>query len=113
MFVRHKIRALIDVDPAAARKVILDAYVKARCHIGDAAELLGCRRHAFTRWAVVLGMEDSLLEVAERAKREGWHHGRVGGGGLHRDPQARIRNVRRAWRAKRERAATVDVEDTA
>lgn len=74
-FVRHKMTALIQVAPDAARKEILRAFVEARCHQGEASRILGCEQHTFINWVNRLGMRADLEVVTEAAKKEGWHHG--------------------------------------
>jgi hypothetical protein len=83
-FVRHVIKALIQVDRRAAKKVVKQAYVDAQCSITDAASSIGCGRRTFLLWARELGLEDWLRSTGQIAKRDGWHHEKVGGGGCHK-----------------------------
>ena len=101
---RHQMAALIQVDPTKAKKQIVDAYVKAKCHFGEAAKALGCHQHTLGRWAEALGIQEQLKKIAERALKEGWHHGRRGGAGFFRNPEERNRRFSESM--KRRRAAT-------
>lgn len=105
MYVRHKMLSLIDVDPAAAKKQILAAYRKAKCHTADAAKELGCNAHTFLRWVRTLGIDEELAALSRRATREGWHHGRLGGAHFHRNPEERVRKTSASRRARKERVS--------
>lgn len=87
-YVRHVIKALIKVDRRAAKRTVKQAYVDARCSITDAASIVGCRRRTFLLWARELGLEDWMRATAQIAKRDGWHHVNVGGGGCHKKRRA-------------------------
>ena len=87
-YVRHAIKALIKIDRREARRRIKLAYVHARCSITDAASLVGCRRRTFLLWARELGLESWFRQTGQIAKRDGWHHENVGGGGCHKARRA-------------------------
>lgn len=91
----HEFRSLITVHPEKASKALLDAFKKAKCHYGDASVLLGCNQHTFTRWARMLGIEEDLVLLEAKAKVEGWHHGRSGGAGYHKNPELRAKRASR------------------
>lgn len=76
-----RIRALVVVDPEAARKELLAAFQEAKASRRDAAKLLGCDEDTFARWADMLGARAELDVIEERAKEQGWHHGRNRMGG--------------------------------
>lgn len=101
-YVNHKMRALIELKPNEAKETILDAFTKAKCHYQETAKILGCEMHSVTRWADLLGIRDKLRRIEERARKEGWHHGREGGAGYHKDPEDR---ARKASRTRRRNAA--------
>jgi hypothetical protein len=67
-----KIRLL----PDEARQEITDAFVQARCHRTRAAEALGCTLGTLISWIDRLNLREAFKEIEERAKKEGWHHGR-------------------------------------
>lgn len=108
----YRMKSLIEVDPKAAAEEILRAFEKAKCHVGDSAELLGCQRQTFARWVKLLKLDKDLKRLAKRAEKEGWHHGRKGGAGFHRDPEKRIAKYRRT-RAKRRKEAETGAAATA
>lgn len=83
-YVRHVIKALIKIDRRTARDIVKRAYVNARCSITDAASSVGCRRRTFLLWARELGLEEWFRKTGQIAKRDGWHHEKVGGGGCHK-----------------------------
>ena len=95
----HRMRSQIEVNPDAARREIIKAFTKAKCHYQDASELLGCKAHTLTRWARLLGIKDELEAIELRAEAEGWHHGRKGGAGFHRDPELRVKRSKRTREA--------------
>lgn len=94
-YVNHKMRALIELSPGEAKEMIISAFKKAKCHYAVAAKILGCKQHSVTRWARILGIHEKLEQIEARAEREGWHHGRKGGAGFHKDPEARARKASR------------------
>ena len=75
----HPIAALIIVDPKAAKLRILDHLRRAKMHRGDAAIAIGCAHSTFLSWVRKLDLEDEIGRLERKAKREGWHHGRIGG----------------------------------
>lgn len=83
-FKRHRLTALIEVDPQRAREEIVEAFMNARACRADAASLIGCRRSTFMAWVARLKLEDELALIEARAKFEDWHHGKVGGAGCHK-----------------------------
>lgn len=83
----HVVKALIAVDRRAARRMVKQFYVDARCSITDAALLAGCRRRTFLLWARELDLEEWFRTTRAIAKRDGWHHENKGGGGMHRKPR--------------------------
>jgi hypothetical protein len=87
-FVRHRLAALIEVDPQAARKEIVAAFWKARACRADAASLLGCRRSTFMSWVERLGIAAELDQIEAQSKFEEWHHGKVGGAGCHKSKRS-------------------------
>lgn len=101
---RHRMMSIIEIDPDSARKEIVAAFVKAQCHYKETAEILGCKSHTVTRWARALGIKDELAKIEARAEKEGWHHGKKGGAGYHRDPELRVKRALRT-RKKRKKAA--------
>lgn len=75
---------LLHRDPAAFRRKILEAFVDARCCRVDAMKILGVANATFYRLmdrAPLVNFELLLLE--QRARREGWHHYRLGGRPTH------------------------------
>lgn len=100
MYVKHRMTALMALDPDAARKQLLSAFVKANCHYRNAAAIVGCGVHSFARWASQLGIRDRLRALEEQAEREGWHHGKKGGAGYHKDPAERARKASETRKAK-------------
>lgn len=73
---RHTINALIQVDPSKAKAQILAALKQTGVHKGDAAAQLGCSHGTLLRWIAELGLSVEVEAMAERAAREGWHHGK-------------------------------------
>lgn len=82
-FKAHAATVLLEVDPEVAWKTILRAFVKANGSRTKAAFLLGCSRSTFYRWVERLGAEEKLRTVEKILKRDGLHHGRLGGAGWH------------------------------
>ncbi len=80
---RHPMAALIVLAPEAAQKRIREMFIEGRACRESAALLLGCKRATFLAWVRKLGMESELLQIEQIAKRDGWHHGRLGGAGCH------------------------------
>ncbi len=82
----HALAVLIVTSPKTARERLLSAFCEANANRSKAASLLGCSRQTFAAWAKKLGVD---LDAAESvAKRDGWHHGRNGGAGWHRNKRA-------------------------
>jgi hypothetical protein len=79
---------MIVEEPAKARARILAAFVKANAARTAAASALGCDRRTFRAWVAKLKMEADLLAVEAIARRDGWFHGRHGGGNWHRNRRA-------------------------
>ncbi len=100
-FVKHQMRSLIDVDPDRARREILAAVRKAKMHMGEAAKALECRQQTLLSWVRALDLEQEIDEMRETAKRNGWHHDRLGGPSFHRDPDAAIAKRSEIWASKR------------
>lgn len=75
----HVIAALIVADPKQARARLIERLRKARMHKGDCAAAIGCAHSTLLRWIRKLRLEPEIEKLEARARREGWHHGRVGG----------------------------------
>lgn len=99
MFVKHRMRAMIEIDPKGAARVILEAFRAEGAHRGKTAERIGCEAKALARWARQLGIDGTMRDLEDRAIAEGWHHGSKGGAGDHRDPEARARKASTTRRA--------------
>jgi hypothetical protein len=67
---------LVRLDPKRASKVILDAFRKAKTHHGETAKLLDCSTSTLNAWMRVLQLKPTMDEMIEKAKKQGWHHGR-------------------------------------
>lgn len=91
----YRMRSLIEVSPEEARKVLIKAFAEARCHGGDTATALGCKYPTLTRWVTLLGMKDVMRDLEQKAKQEGWHHGRKGGAAYHTNPELRAKRALR------------------
>lgn len=78
-YVKQKITALIDIDPAKAEGQIIAAFYDAKASRMEAAKLLGVTRGTLASWIDKLAMWSALERLEEQAKDEGWHHGRLGG----------------------------------
>lgn len=70
----HRISSLAVIDPKAAAKELLGAYVRAKANKVEAARLLGAGLRTFDRWVVQLDLAPAMEKMKDRAKREGWHH---------------------------------------
>lgn len=70
---------LIHTHPEAARKQILDALRKSGMHKGEASKLLSIAHPTLLRYIAALRLADEIDRLVEVARREGWHHGRIGG----------------------------------
>jgi hypothetical protein len=70
---------IVLVDPEKARRLIRKAFRDALCKRGEACKALDCSTSTLQGWIRQLGMEQELLDLEETAKKEGWHHGDVGG----------------------------------
>ncbi len=101
----HRMRSLIEVSPDVAKKEILKAFKQAKCHYQETGDLLGCNQHTVTRWARMLGIKEELDAMEERAKEEGWFHGRHGGAGYHKNPELRAKRAKRTRAANKKKAA--------
>ncbi len=75
----HEISALIRVQPAEAAKRILAALRETGMHKGEAAKRLGCAHSTLLSWIAQLHLAQKIEALAEKARKEGWHHGRLGG----------------------------------
>lgn len=79
-YARKLITALIEVeDRERATGMILEAFRRAKCLRSEAARILGCDRETLAIWVRRLALEAQLTKLEAQAKRQGWHHGRVGG----------------------------------
>jgi len=74
----HPIHYLIGDDPAAARRQLLAEFVKANASMVVVASQMGCSRSTLYQWVRKLGMLRELREAERIARRDGWHHGRLG-----------------------------------
>lgn len=82
----HEMSVLVAHSPKVARERLLSAFCQANANRTRAASLLGCSRQTFGAWAKKLGVD---LDAAESvAKRDGWHHGRIGGANWHRNKRS-------------------------
>jgi hypothetical protein len=92
-FRHHALASLIVVDPAKAKRRIKEAFVEARGSREVAASLLGCKRATLLAWirklatknAEGMTLDEELEGIEKIAKRDGWHHGRLGGAAWHRN----------------------------
>lgn len=89
---RHDLAALIVVAPELAVKRVREAFVEGRASREAAALLLGCKRATLLAWVRRLGMQDELEQIEKIAKRDGWHHGRLGGAGCHSKKKALVKS---------------------
>ena len=105
-FVHHSLAEMIESKPEEATRKICEAYRAAFCHLADTAEVLGCGRATLFRWIAKLGIEKELKSIEKRSILEGWHHGRLGGAGNHRDPVDRARKASATRRSRKKKAAT-------
>lgn len=71
--------SLIEVDPKEAKKQIENAFIKAHAKRADAAVHLGISVYTLVRYVHKLSLTKRLEQIEERAKKEKWHHGEVGG----------------------------------
>jgi hypothetical protein len=74
-----RIGALVICDPDRARREIIRAFRDSGANRQDTAAALGVGRNALTKYVATLGITEELNELEDTAKRNGWHHGRVGG----------------------------------
>lgn len=74
---KHKLAALMQLDPVAARVQIVAALESSGMHMEAAAQALGCAHNTMLRWIERLEIDVDALR--ERARDEGWHHDRHGG----------------------------------
>lgn len=100
-YVKHKIGMMVDIAPDAAKKKILKVYRDTGCNMSETAEMLVCNAKTLHRWIMKLGIRDEMKKLEEKSLAEGWHHGRRGGAGYHRDPGERVRKARETIEAKR------------
>ncbi len=70
---------LVDTAPAQAKALILGAFEKAECHMGDACATLGIGTSPWYRYVTALKLGYHLDTMRKRAKREGWHHKKTTG----------------------------------
>lgn len=87
----RRMRMLIELDPKAAKKMMLETFEKYKCHRGNTAKELGCTAHTLIRWVRMLGLEDQMNKIEERKKKEGSSHGSYGGAGCHKNPKQRVK----------------------
>jgi len=78
-YTNHQINALITLEPAKAKKIILAAFKESKMHRQDAAKALECNYGTLLRWIDRLGIHDEINRMTKLSKKEGWHHGRKGG----------------------------------
>lgn len=83
-FRHHDLRALIVVDPEAAKRLLKQAFVDAGASRKAAASLLGCSRATYLAWAKQLELREWMQAVSKLARQNGWHHGQLGGAACHR-----------------------------
>ncbi len=96
-FRHHALAALIVVDPEKAKRAIKKAFVDALGSRETAASLLGCKRATLLAWIKKLGtknpegltLDEELQGIERIAKRDGWHHGRLGGAAWHKKPESK------------------------
>ncbi len=75
----HEINALITVEPAKAKKIILAALKVAGMHKGRASKELSCAHSTLLRWIEKLSLDAEIAQMMEVAERRGWrHNGRTG-----------------------------------
>ncbi len=75
----HDFTAQVVANPKAAADAMVAAYTKARACAADTAVAMGVSLYTWLSWVERLGLDARLGAVAEKAKAEGWHHGRLGG----------------------------------
>lgn len=75
----HEISALIRVQPKEAAKKVLAFLKDAKMHKGDAARQIGCAHSTLISWIRQLELAPEIEKLEAKAKKDGWHHGRVGG----------------------------------
>lgn len=75
----YPIAHLIHIDPAKAKKQILDALRSAGMHMANAAASFGCTHGTFLMWIKKLDMREAIDDLRQTAKKKGWHHDHVGG----------------------------------
>ena len=80
----NEFSALVVVHPKQAAEKLVAVYTKARACQEDAAAACGVCINTWMRWVERLDLSATLEAVAEKARAEGWHHGRVGGRPTHR-----------------------------
>jgi hypothetical protein len=69
----------VTTDPEKVRRLIRAAMKDAKCKRSDAARILDASAATLANWIDILDMEDELQRLEIQAKKEGWHHGDVGG----------------------------------
>lgn len=97
-YVRHKFKAMMELDPKQAKTHLLVAFRKTGAHYGDTAKLLGCSQQTLALWVEELGLKTTLEALVAKAKKEQWWHGRWGGRGYHQDP---VESSKRMWRTRK------------
>ena len=104
----HPLTHVVHVDPAQARRTILEAFRKERTHLANTAARLRCGYATLMRWIRTLKIEKQIRRLMAVAKTEGWDHGRGRMGGRPEgslDRQKRAPYPKKKKRAKQRKAA--------
>lgn len=69
----YAIGHLIHIDPADAKKQLLDMLREEKMHMSNVAKRIGCTPGTLINWFNALAMKDEVDEMRATARREGWH----------------------------------------
>lgn len=78
-FEQKEMQAIMVVDPARAKQMILDALASTGVHIGNASKSLGCNRITLTRWIVKLDLGAAVEAMKTQAIADQTYEARKGG----------------------------------
>lgn len=74
-----RLGAMLLIAPDSLRREMLRALREAQASEIVAAEKLGIAVRTWDGWVAKLGLEAEIELLKERARAQGWHHGRHGG----------------------------------
>lgn len=91
----HRMRALITLDPAQAKKDIIAAFVAEDAHFEHTANELGVSVKGLYRWVEELGIADEFERIKEK-KAKTIAQRRASNGHLGGRPKENVRNAQRS-----------------